>query len=93
LWILVLFEAAVVMDHLRGPHSCAEGGVHYVCRCLRVTEEAIAEAVATQAVRSLKDIRRHTGAGDGCMACHKRLARYLDRPAYSSSSPPICSVK
>jgi bacterioferritin-associated ferredoxin len=33
--------------------------------------------MACQAFRSLADLRRQTGAGDGCMACHRRLQRYL----------------
>jgi bacterioferritin-associated ferredoxin len=57
------------------PGDC---GLRYVCRCLRVTEEVIANAFATQDIRTLKDIRRHTGAGDGCMACHRRLSAYLE---------------
>jgi bacterioferritin-associated ferredoxin len=46
-----------------------------------VTEEVLVEAFATQNVRTLKDLRRHTGAGDGCMACHHRLKAYLERHA------------
>jgi bacterioferritin-associated ferredoxin len=52
---------------------------------LRVTEEVIARAIATRDVRTLKDIRRHTGAGDGCMACHRRLSTYLERHAVPAS--------
>lgn len=48
-----------------------------VCHCLQVTESTIHEAVASGAVRSLCDLRRHTGAGGGCSACHLRLRRYL----------------
>ena len=60
------------------PGDC---GLRYVCRCLRVTEEVIAEAFATQDIRTLRDIRSHTGAGDGCMACHRRLKAFLERNA------------
>jgi bacterioferritin-associated ferredoxin len=56
-----------------------------------VTEEAVVEAVTVQGARSVHDLRQLTGAGDGCTACHKRLALYLH--AYSSSEEPICSVK
>jgi len=60
--------------------SCsADCGLHLICRCLRVTERVLVEAFTAGDIRTLKDIRRHTGAGDGCMACHRRLKSYLDR--------------
>ena len=72
--------------------ACAGCPGRLVCRCLGVTEEVILRALAGGEVRCVNDIRRRTGAGDGCMACHRRLERYLDSP--SSSSPlPICSVR
>ena len=52
-----------------------------VCRCLRVSETALIEALHTQEIRTLADVRRHTGAGDGCTACHRLLARYLQQVA------------
>jgi bacterioferritin-associated ferredoxin len=64
------------------PHfdTCsAECGLRMICRCLRVTEQVLVEAFASGDIRTLKDIRSHTGAGDGCMACHQRLKSYLDR--------------
>jgi bacterioferritin-associated ferredoxin len=68
------------MNSTHPSDSCpGDCGLRYVCRCLRVTEEVIATAFATQDIRTLKDIRRHTGAGDGCMACHRRLSNYLER--------------
>jgi bacterioferritin-associated ferredoxin len=68
------------MDTHHSSDTCsADCSLRFVCRCLRVTEEALAEAFASQDVRTLKDIRRHTGAGDGCMACHRRLTSYLER--------------
>jgi bacterioferritin-associated ferredoxin len=68
------------MESNRLSDSCpGDCGLRYVCRCLRVTEEGIAQAFATQDIRTLRDIRLHTGAGDGCMACHRRLSAYLER--------------
>ncbi len=52
-----------------------------VCHCLRVTESALVEAMATTELRTLTDIRQHTGAGDGCTCCHHLLKRYLNEPA------------
>jgi bacterioferritin-associated ferredoxin len=48
-----------------------------VCRCLRVTESELAEALSTEEICDLKDLRRHTGAGSGCMACHRTIKEFL----------------
>jgi bacterioferritin-associated ferredoxin len=66
-----------------------------VCRCLGVTELELVEALSTEEVRDLKDVRRHTRAGSGCMACHQLIRMYLERRRYacSSSSPPSCSER
>ena len=63
-----------------------------VCRCLRVTEETVISAIVTLGLRTVKEIRHATEAGDGCTCCHKELAAYIT--VYSSSSSPlICSDK
>jgi NAD(P)H-nitrite reductase large subunit len=66
-----------------------------VCHCLQVTEEDLVTALTTRTIRTVKDIREHTGAGDGCTACHKLLRRYLELVVVqpSSSAEPICSVR
>jgi nitrite reductase (NADH) large subunit len=66
-----------------------------VCRCLQVTESELVEAMSTEEVRDLRDVRRHTGAGSGCMACHRLIKRYLEWRSYacSSSSWPSCSER
>lgn len=72
--------------------ACATRSDKIVCACLRVTAAELTEALATREIRTLKDLRCQTGAGDGCMACHRLLRRYLEQHAYSSSSlEPICS--
>jgi NAD(P)H-nitrite reductase large subunit len=67
-----------------------------VCCCLQVTAGTLMEALGTGSVQTLRDIKRETGAGDGCMACHRLLRKYLeehaDYPA-SSSASPICSER
>ena len=73
-------------------NSCADCPGRLVCRCLRVTEDVLVEALTTCEIRSVQDIQRHTGAGDGCTACHRLLRRYLEGSAQSSLSP-ICSVR
>jgi len=70
------------MDMPRRSDACsADCALRYVCRCLQVTEDILVKAFATGDIRTLRDIRRHTGAGDACMACHRRLAAYLERHA------------
>ena len=71
-------------------HSCV---ANVVCHCLNVTEDQVVEAITTLALRTVKDVREHTGAGEGCTACHARLRAFLDQHAYLASSPPICSLK
>jgi bacterioferritin-associated ferredoxin len=65
-----------------------------VCHCLQVTEAALLEALTRLDVKTIKEIRRLTGAGDGCNACHRVLQRYLEKlkPAYASAEP-ICSLR
>ncbi|MGH2368639.1 MAG: (2Fe-2S)-binding protein [Chloroflexota bacterium] len=63
-----------------------------VCHCLQVTEEMIVEAAAALGLLSVGEVRRHTGAGDGCTACHRGLGQLLERTVQSSSSP-IFSVR
>lgn len=79
------------MDTDHPSDTCsADCSLRYICRCLRVTEDVLTEAFATQDIRTLKDIRRHTGAGDGCMACHRRLKSYLER--HVVSGPLVAAV-
>ena len=80
--ILNIDAQGSLMDSCRHATTCfADCGLRYVCPCLRVTEEILTQAFATQDIQTLKDIRRHTGAGDGCMGCHRRLQAYLERHA------------
>ncbi len=57
--------------------QCAGCSGEYVCHCLKVTEEMVLEAVACGA-ESVAELRRQTGAGDGCTACHRRLNDLID---------------
>ena len=49
----------------------------YVCSCLRITECQLLATLARTEVHTLRDLRRVTGAGDGCTACHQTLGLYL----------------
>lgn len=57
----------------------------YVCACLNVTHADLLAAMARHDVRTLEDLCRYTGAGDGCMACRPRLPRYLNAAAHADS--------
>jgi len=72
--------------------GCQMYGGPMVCHCVQITEEQLVTAVATLELRTICDVRRLTGAGEGCNACHRKIQTYLD--AYSSSSSPdICSAR
>ncbi len=73
-----------------GCGGCTE---RFACHCLGVTTEEVVQAVTTLGLRTLDELRQHTGAGEGCTACHFRLRRLLHLHAQSSSSSPICSVR
>jgi bacterioferritin-associated ferredoxin/NAD-dependent dihydropyrimidine dehydrogenase PreA subunit len=74
-------EGAITELCRRSADACARCPETVVCPCLGVTEAQLIDALATQQIRSLKDIRRQTGAGAGCMVCHRRLKRYLQERA------------
>jgi len=49
-----------------------------VCRCLQVSESEIVSAVETCGVRTVKELGRCTGAGQGCTACHFALRKFVE---------------
>ena len=64
-----------------------------VCRCLKVTEETVINAIVTLGLRTVKEVRQATEAGTGCNCCHREIAAYLAVYSLSSSSPNMCSAK
>ena len=68
------------------------GPTGFVCTCLRITERELLGTLSHPGIRTLRDLRRSIGAGDGCTACHPVLQRYLDARA-QPSCPPICSAR
>jgi NAD(P)H-nitrite reductase large subunit len=69
--------------------SCAD---RLVCKCLRVTEQTVIDAIITLGLRTVQEVRQATEAGTGCNRCHREIAAYLT--VYSpSSSPNMCSAK
>jgi bacterioferritin-associated ferredoxin len=83
------------MDRTDSCNDCLACPAQVVCHCLQVTEEVLRCAIESLDLRTLHEVRRATGAGDGCTACHRRLAQYLELPLVQSSSSAlaICSVK
>ena len=89
------------MERLCSPNpcqDCTDCSEQFVCRCLRVTETGLIEAIVTRRLCTLQDVRQHTGAGDGCTCCHARIQGLLEQHAYSPSSSsssalPICSAR
>jgi bacterioferritin-associated ferredoxin len=82
------------MDACHTRSGCAGCSERMICHCLQVTEEMLHGALVTLELRSLRDLREATGAGDGCTACHRRLRKFLEehavgRLAQASSSSPI----
>lgn len=63
-------------DPCAGP--CSGCPDRIVCRCLKVTESVIVEAVTTLGLRTVKEVRTVTGAGDGCTCCHQQIREYLE---------------
>lgn len=52
-----------------------------VCQCLQVKESQVVEALLSLEIRTLKDLRRCTGAGDGCTCCHETLKGLIEQHA------------
>lgn len=63
------------------PDACETCPGKVVCHCLRVTEEQVIHLITRLKLRSIREIRKHGGAGDGCTCCHQELKQYLDRYA------------
>ena len=91
---MLLLEAEPV---LAGPcggdcNTCPTAGScpdRVVCKCLKIVEETVISAIRLHGARSVCELKAITGAGDGCMCCHKELKSYL-RIYASSSSPSMC---
>ena len=69
-------ENRVCSDPCPGP--CAGCPDRVVCRCLKIKEAAIVDAIVTLGLRTVKEVRRATGAGDGCTCCHRELHALIE---------------
>jgi bacterioferritin-associated ferredoxin len=89
-------DASETGDCTGSCRSCATVGScpdRVVCRCLKVTEQTIVSAIVTLGLRTVKEVRKATEAGDGCTCCHREIAAYLAVYSPSSSSANMCSAK
>ena len=59
------------------PDRCETCPGKLVCRCLQVTEEHLVNLITRYELRTIREVRMHTGAGDGCTCCHEELQQYL----------------
>ena len=67
-----------------------------VCRCLRVTESEVVEAVTAGGAETVRDLRCSNGAGSGCLSCHSQLREYIrryqaERAAIHGTEPHPCT--
>jgi bacterioferritin-associated ferredoxin len=60
------------------PGPCSGCPDRVVCRCLKVTEDTIVTAITTLGLRTVREVRVETGAGDGCTCCHKQIRALLE---------------
>ena len=75
-------------DPCAGP--CSGCPDRLVCRCLKVTEDVIVEAITTLGLRSVKEVRNATGAGDGCTCCHQQVRVLLE--VHVAESRPVAAA-
>jgi bacterioferritin-associated ferredoxin len=66
----------VCSDPCAGPCSGCPDRV--VCRCLKVAEAVIVDAIVTLGLRTVKQLTVATGAGDGCTCCHRELRELVE---------------
>ncbi len=79
-------------DFCHSPDAPDDCPGRLVCHCLQVTEADLVTALNVLEIRTVQDIRRHTGAGDGCNACHKTLGRYLERHGCSAGTADLAAA-
>jgi bacterioferritin-associated ferredoxin len=58
---------------------CESCPTKMVCRCLQINEEQLVRMITALDLRTVRDLRKLTGVGDGCTCCHQELQQYLQR--------------
>jgi bacterioferritin-associated ferredoxin len=59
--------------------ACETCSDKIVCRCLQVTETQVIRMIERLELRTVLDLRKYTGAGEGCTCCHAKLEEYLEK--------------
>jgi bacterioferritin-associated ferredoxin len=67
------------MDRPYHHEACDGCPEKLVCRCLHVTESQVIRMIERLELRTVRDLRQYTGAGDGCTCCHAQLEDYLEK--------------
>ena len=89
---LVSFRLASLMN-LGHWHGSTDGQAiaeadRPICRCLRVTESDIREAISEHEPQTVQGVSKICGAGLGCMSCHRHIRRMLNERALCRQSDP-----
>ncbi|MBI3822455.1 MAG: (2Fe-2S)-binding protein [Planctomycetes bacterium] len=61
------------------PDPCDGCADRIICRCLQVSESQVIRMITRLELRTVHDLTKYTGAGDGCTCCHAKLAEYLEK--------------
>jgi bacterioferritin-associated ferredoxin len=69
------------MDRPCTHEHCDDCPDKIICRCLQVTETQVIRMIERLELRTVRDLRKYTGAGDGCTCCHAKLVEYLEKHA------------
>jgi bacterioferritin-associated ferredoxin len=67
------------MEHICTPEACDGCPDKIVCRCLQVTEAQVVRMITRLELRTVYDVRRFTGAGEGCTCCHAKIQEYIEK--------------
>jgi NAD(P)H-nitrite reductase large subunit len=46
---------------------------------LQVTEQEIVSSITMHGLRTVREVKSTTGAGDGCTCCHKEIHEILEQ--------------
>lgn len=80
----------VCPDPCAGP--CGGCPDRVVCRCIKVTESRIIEVVTGLGLRTVREVRTVTGAGDGCTCCHKQIRVLIETHAPADAARPLAAA-
>ena len=59
-------------------NSCTTQEERMACRCFGISEAHARKLVKEKGINSLSELKKQTGAGGGCSACHCGLERLLN---------------